>query len=203
MARGRTEMRRIENTTSRQVTFSKRRNGLLKKAFELSVLCDAELALILFSPSGKLYEFSTSSTLKVIERYKMNTKNVASDSRSTEQNIQQWKRDAETLAKTIEVLEISKRKMTGESLESCSIYELHELENQLEQSVAKVRERKNHLLEETVVQLKERERLLLEESASLLKKKSLATSPLQEMIPRADNVGEDVETGLYVGWLKG
>lgn len=58
MVRGKTQMRRIENTTSRQVTFSKRRNGLLKKAFELSVLCDVEVALIVFSPTGKLYEFS-------------------------------------------------------------------------------------------------------------------------------------------------
>lgn len=53
-------MKRIENATSRQVTFSKRRNGLLKKAFELSVLCDAEVALIIFSPRGKLYEFASS-----------------------------------------------------------------------------------------------------------------------------------------------
>ncbi|MCL7034925.1 hypothetical protein MKW94_015422 [Papaver nudicaule] len=62
MVRGKTEMRRIENATSRQVTFSKRRNGLLKKAFELSVLCEAEVALIIFSPRGKLYEFCSSST---------------------------------------------------------------------------------------------------------------------------------------------
>ncbi|CAL5401133.1 unnamed protein product [Camellia sinensis] len=61
MVRGKTQMRRIENATSRQVTFSKRRNGLLKKAFELSVLCDAEVALIIFSPRGKLYEFASSS----------------------------------------------------------------------------------------------------------------------------------------------
>uniref|UniRef100_M4EKV7 Uncharacterized protein n=1 Tax=Brassica campestris TaxID=3711 RepID=M4EKV7_BRACM len=61
MVRGKTEMKRIENATSRQVTFSKRRNGLLKKAFELSVLCDAEVALVIFSPRGKLYEFSSSS----------------------------------------------------------------------------------------------------------------------------------------------
>ncbi|KAF4358344.1 hypothetical protein F8388_014614 [Cannabis sativa] len=43
MGRGKVELKRIENPTSRQVTFSKRRNGLLKKAFELSLLCDAEL----------------------------------------------------------------------------------------------------------------------------------------------------------------
>ncbi|KAA8520559.1 hypothetical protein F0562_014815 [Nyssa sinensis] len=61
MVRGKTQMRRIENATSRQVTFSKRRNGLLKKAFELSVLCDAQVALIVFSPRGKLYEFASSS----------------------------------------------------------------------------------------------------------------------------------------------
>ncbi|MBA0851734.1 hypothetical protein Goshw_025055 [Gossypium schwendimanii] len=59
MVRGKTQMKRIENAASRQVTFSKRRNGLLKKAFELSVLCDAEVALIIFSPRGKLYEFSS------------------------------------------------------------------------------------------------------------------------------------------------
>ncbi|XP_042379847.1 MADS-box transcription factor 18-like [Zingiber officinale] len=49
-------MRRIENLVGRQVTFSKRRRGLLKKAFELSVLCDAEIGLIIFSARGKLYE---------------------------------------------------------------------------------------------------------------------------------------------------
>jgi hypothetical protein len=59
MVRGKTQMKRIENPTSRQVTFSKRRNGLLKKAFELSVLCDAEVALVVFSPRGKLYEFAS------------------------------------------------------------------------------------------------------------------------------------------------
>ncbi|KAF7148823.1 hypothetical protein RHSIM_Rhsim03G0175000 [Rhododendron simsii] len=60
MVRGKIEMKRIENGTSRQVTFSKRRNGLLKKAYELSVLCDAQVALIIFSPTGRLHEFSSS-----------------------------------------------------------------------------------------------------------------------------------------------
>ncbi|WOL07472.1 hypothetical protein Cni_G16213 [Canna indica] len=63
MVRGKTQMKRIENATSRQVTFSKRRSGLLKKAFELSVLCDVEIALIVFSARGKLYEFASSRCL--------------------------------------------------------------------------------------------------------------------------------------------
>ncbi|KAG2596663.1 agamous-like MADS-box protein AGL11 [Panicum virgatum] len=58
MGRARIEIKRIENNTSRQVTFCKRRNGLLKKAYELSVLCDAEVALIVFSSRGRLYEYS-------------------------------------------------------------------------------------------------------------------------------------------------
>jgi len=59
MGRGKIEIKRIENTTNRQVTFCKRRNGLLKKAYELSILCDAEIALVIFSSRGRLYEYST------------------------------------------------------------------------------------------------------------------------------------------------
>ncbi|CAH9135536.1 unnamed protein product [Cuscuta epithymum] len=62
-ARGKIEIKRIENTTNRQVTFCKRRNGLLKKAYELSVLCDAEVALIVFSTRGRLYEYANNSVI--------------------------------------------------------------------------------------------------------------------------------------------
>jgi MADS-box transcription factor len=65
MGRGKIEIKRIENTTNRQVTFCKRRNGLLKKAYELSVLCDAEIALIVFSSRGRLYEYANSRFLTV------------------------------------------------------------------------------------------------------------------------------------------
>ncbi|XP_042379930.1 serine/threonine-protein kinase Aurora-1-like [Zingiber officinale] len=61
MGQGRVEVRRIENKIKRQVTFSKRKVGLLKKAYELSVLCDIELSLIIFSSRDKLFDFSTAS----------------------------------------------------------------------------------------------------------------------------------------------
>lgn len=60
MGRGKIVIKRIDNVTSRQVTFSKRRNGLFKKAKELAILCDAEIGLIIFSDTGRLYEFSNS-----------------------------------------------------------------------------------------------------------------------------------------------
>ncbi|KAA8537816.1 hypothetical protein F0562_027604 [Nyssa sinensis] len=58
MGRVKLQIKKIENTTNRQVTFSKRRNGLIKKAYELSVLCDVDVALIMFSPSGRVSIFS-------------------------------------------------------------------------------------------------------------------------------------------------
>ncbi|XP_022889175.1 MADS-box transcription factor 21-like [Olea europaea var. sylvestris] len=60
MGRGKVEIKKIENVNSRQVTFSKRRGGLLKKAKELAVLCDAQVGVIIFSGTGKLYEFASS-----------------------------------------------------------------------------------------------------------------------------------------------
>jgi len=59
MGRKKLEIKRIENKSSRQVTFSKRRNGLIEKARQLSVLCDASVALLVVSASGKLYSFSS------------------------------------------------------------------------------------------------------------------------------------------------
>ncbi|TYK04050.1 MADS-box transcription factor 23-like [Cucumis melo var. makuwa] len=64
MGRGRVEIKKIENINSRQVTFSKRRNGLMKKAKELSVLCDAEVAIVVFSSTGRLYEFSSTRQMR-------------------------------------------------------------------------------------------------------------------------------------------
>ena len=58
MGRGKVEIKKIENLNSRQVTFCKRRNGIFKKAQELSVLCDAEVGVIIFSSTGRLYEYS-------------------------------------------------------------------------------------------------------------------------------------------------
>ncbi|KAG6436310.1 hypothetical protein SASPL_101204 [Salvia splendens] len=69
MGRGKIVIRRIDNSTNRQVTFSKRRNGLLKKAKELSILCDAEIGLIIFSSTGKLHDFASTSMKSIIERY--------------------------------------------------------------------------------------------------------------------------------------
>ncbi|XP_022867145.1 agamous-like MADS-box protein AGL104 isoform X1 [Olea europaea var. sylvestris] len=70
MGRVKLQIKKIENTTNRQVTFSKRRNGLIKKAYELSVLCDVDVALIMFSPSGRVSIFSGNRSMEeIMTRY--------------------------------------------------------------------------------------------------------------------------------------
>ncbi|KAG7014902.1 MADS-box protein JOINTLESS [Cucurbita argyrosperma subsp. argyrosperma] len=64
MTRQKIQIKKIDNIAARQVTFSKRRRGLFKKAHELATLCDADIALIVFSASGKLFDYSSSRHMK-------------------------------------------------------------------------------------------------------------------------------------------
>lgn len=196
-------MRRIENETSRQVTFCKRKSGLLKKAHELSVLCDAEVGLMLFSSKGKLSEFSSSSMQRTVERYKSNAKEISLELRAADVNNQLWKQEVDSLAKEIELLETSRKKLLGETLESCSVEELHDLEIQTERSLVKIRGRKKHMLTEQIVRLKEREKMLLDENAELHRQgKTLLNSAVLEDAARDDHASQfwEVETDLHVGW---
>jgi len=208
MVRGKTQLRRIENATSRQVTFSKRRNGLLKKAFELSVLCDAEVALIIFSPRGKLYEFASSSMQDTIERYRRHNRSAQTVNRSDEQNMQHLKQETANLMKKIELLEASKRKLLGEGLGSCSLEELQQIEQQLERSVSSVRARKNQVYKEQIDQLKEKERALYAENARLCEQyggiqPQPATKDPKEIQPYAESSpSSEVETELFIGLLR-
>ncbi|XP_039064461.1 MADS-box protein AGL42-like [Hibiscus syriacus] len=191
MVRGKIQMKRIENATSRQVTFSKRRSGLLKKAYELYVLCDAEVAVIIFSHRGGLYEFSSSDNMqKTIERYRKCTREAQTDICNTERYIQQLRLEAETMAKKIEFLEVHRRKLLGQSLGSCSIEELREVESQLERSLKNIRARKNLVFQEQVEQLKAKKRFVQEENIKLSKKKEALT---------CSGPNSEVDTQLFLG----
>lgn len=205
MVRGKTQMKRIENDTSRQVTFSKRRNGLLKKAFELSVLCDAEVALIIFSPRGKLYEFSSASLNKTIERYQKRAKDLGAANKSMD-SLQHLSGNTSDMTKKLELLETSKRRFLGEDLDSCSMEELQQLENQLDKSLGKIRARKSHLLKEKIDLLKAEERELLEENKKLRSKlENEQPQSFQSLTCRSQEIlflqtrRIDVETELFIG----
>lgn len=63
MTRKKIQIKKIDNIAARQVAFSKRRKGLFKKAKELAILCDAEIGLLVFSASGKLFDYASSRFL--------------------------------------------------------------------------------------------------------------------------------------------
>nr|WBK62430.1 AGAMOUS-like 20-2 protein [Larix kaempferi] len=160
-------MKRIENATSRQVTFSKRRNGLLKKAYELSVLCDAEVALIVFSPRGKLYEFANPSMQKMLEIYEKCSEEGDKSNTNKEHDNQYLKGDIANMEKRIKILESTQRKMLGEELASCALYDLNQLESQVERGLSHIRARKIEMLVAQIEQLKRKEQILSEENALL------------------------------------
>ncbi|KAL6146498.1 hypothetical protein ACLB2K_057177 [Fragaria x ananassa] len=65
----RSEIKKIEDLNAKQVTFSKRRNGLFRKAKRWSASYDAEVGVIVFSNTGKLYQFSSTSMEHTLLRY--------------------------------------------------------------------------------------------------------------------------------------
>ncbi|XP_066317203.1 MADS-box transcription factor 51-like isoform X1 [Miscanthus floridulus] len=140
--RGRVEMRRIEDRVSRQVRFSKRRSGLFKKAFELSLLCDAEVALLVFSPAGKLYEYASSSIEDTYNRYQQFSgegRNM-NDDQNKNNNKDEASSDLQLMLS--EIASWSPQSNADES----DVNELEKLENILRNALKDTRSRKMQML---------------------------------------------------------
>ncbi|KAJ3705972.1 hypothetical protein LUZ61_009677 [Rhynchospora tenuis] len=170
MGRGRVVLKRIENKINRQVTFSKRRSGLLKKAHEISVLCDAEVALIIFSNKGKLYEYATDSCMeKILDRYERcsySEKLLVSAEQDPQAN---WCHEYRKLKAKVEAIQKCQRHLMGEELDALNLKELQQLETNLELSLKHIRSRKGQMMSESISDLQRKERLLQEENKMLQK----------------------------------
>ncbi|KAH1139853.1 hypothetical protein GLYMA_10G240900v4 [Glycine max] len=149
MGRGKVVLERIQNKINRQVTFSKRRNGLLKKAFELSVLCDAEIALVIFSSRGKLFQYSSTDINRIIEKYRQCCFNMSQTGDVAEHQSEQ---ELLVLRVKHESLQRTQRNLLGEELEPLSMKELHSLEKQLDRTLAQARK---HLTQKLVSRIDE------------------------------------------------
>ncbi|XP_010470946.1 PREDICTED: agamous-like MADS-box protein AGL30 isoform X3 [Camelina sativa] len=53
MGRVKLKIMKLRNMNARQCTYAKRKHGIMKKAKELSILCDIDVLLLMFSPTGK------------------------------------------------------------------------------------------------------------------------------------------------------
>ncbi|KAK1274671.1 MADS-box transcription factor 26 [Acorus gramineus] len=135
MVRGKVQLRRIENPVHRQVTFCKRRAGLLKKAKELSVLCDAEIGLIIFSTHGKLYELAT-------------------------KGFQETQEEISMLKQEVHLLQKGLRYMFGEGVGNMTLDELHALERHLEIWIYHIRSAKMQIMFQEIQLLRNKEGVL-------------------------------------------
>ncbi|CAL5417475.1 unnamed protein product [Camellia sinensis] len=125
MGRGKIEIKRIENTSNRQVTYSKRRNGILKKAKEITVLCDAKVSLVVFGSSGKMHEFCSPSTtlVDILEKYHQQSGKRLWDAKH----------------------EIELRHLKGEDITSLQPRDLMAIENTLETGLESVRYKQSEI----------------------------------------------------------
>ncbi|XP_066353969.1 MADS-box transcription factor 20-like [Miscanthus floridulus] len=173
--RGKVEVRRIENSVSRQVTFSKRRRGLAKKARELGVLCDADVALLIFSDKGRMHHFAAHGSMEQIldryERYLLcEDRDVTED--YPEESQENMSYDHIKLRSKLEALQKSQRNLMGEQLESLTFREVQQLEHQIDSALRNIRSRKDHILLNSIEELRNKEAFLMEQNSILEKEKA-------------------------------
>ncbi|KAL6645245.1 hypothetical protein ACP70R_016853 [Stipagrostis hirtigluma subsp. patula] len=162
--RERIAIRRIDNLAARQVTFSKRRRGLFKKAEELSILCDAEVGLVVFSATGKLFHFASSSMKQIIDRYDSHSKTL----QKTEEPSQLAEdSNCARLRKELAEASLKLRQMRGEELQRLNVQQLQELEKSLESGLGSVLKTKSQKILDEINGLEQKRLQLIEENARL------------------------------------
>ncbi|XP_017975151.1 PREDICTED: truncated transcription factor CAULIFLOWER D isoform X3 [Theobroma cacao] len=149
MGRGKVQLKRIEDKSSRQVTFSKRKTGLIKKARELSVLCDVELGLVIFSPRGKLYQFSSGESLRtILDRYLNHVDEEAAVCNRVNE-AKQIHDEFIDLWRGTSLQAMVERHIEGQNIEQLNMTQLVQLERQLDSILRQTRNRKEeHLRQE-------------------------------------------------------
>ncbi|XP_012436842.1 agamous-like MADS-box protein TM6 [Gossypium raimondii] len=165
MGRGKIEIKRIENATNRQVTYSKRRNGIFKKAQELTVLCDAKVSLIMFSSTGKFHEFISPniSTKAFFDLYQKTT--------GTDLWISHYEKMQENYRRLKEInkkLRREIRQRMGGDLDDLNIKELQALETKMDSSLVAIRDRKYHVIKTQTDTHRKKVRNLEERHANLV-----------------------------------
>ncbi|XP_008455140.2 MADS-box protein JOINTLESS-like isoform X1 [Cucumis melo] len=140
MTRKKIQIKKIDNIAARQVAFSKRRKGLFKKAKELAILCDAEIGLLVFSASGKLFDYASSSIQEILERHN----NVHSDNlpnlNEPSVELQLESNIRAKLNEEVEKKSHELRQMKGEELQGLGMEELKKLEKSLQGGLSRVAE---------------------------------------------------------------
>ncbi|PWA55283.1 flower development transporter AP3 [Artemisia annua] len=139
MARGKIQIKKIENSTNRQVTYSKRRNGLFKKASELTVLCDAKVSIIMVSCTDKLHEYISPS---ITQKQFFDQYQKASGIDLWNSHYEKMQEELRQLKDVNKKLRTHIRQRLGDCLDNLGFEELLDLEKESQEAVYVIRERK-------------------------------------------------------------
>ncbi|GMH21596.1 hypothetical protein Nepgr_023438 [Nepenthes gracilis] len=138
MGRGKIEIKRIENSSNRQVTYSKRRNGIIKKAKEITVLCDSKVSLVIFASSGKMHEYCSPSTTvaDVLDKYQKQSGKKLWDAKH-----ENLSNELDRIKKENENMQTELRHLKGEDITSLQFRELMRIEEALDNGLTGIRNR--------------------------------------------------------------
>ncbi|KAJ7965500.1 MADS-box transcription factor [Quillaja saponaria] len=193
MGRGKIEIKRIENSSNRQVTYSKRRNGILKKAKEISVLCDAKVSLVIFASSGKMHEFCSPSTtvVDILDKY-----HKQSGKRLWDAKHENLSNEIDRIKKENDSMQIKLRHLKGEDITSLNHKELMAIEEALENGLSSIREKQNevHMMAKKSIKMLEDEQ---KELSYELSSSGLAEQYQQQLSMEAS--ARDMDNGYHHG----
>ncbi|KMT19971.1 hypothetical protein BVRB_1g010140 [Beta vulgaris subsp. vulgaris] len=160
MGRGKIEIKRIENSTNRQVTYSKRKNGIIKKATEITVLCDAKVSVVIFANNGKMHAYNSPSTSveDILNEYQNKSGTFLWDAKH-----ENLKNEIDRIKKENDDMRIELRHLSGEDIGSLQYPDLQRLEDALENGVSSIRDRQAEIHK----MLEKNQRMLEEENYQL------------------------------------
>nr|AWD93715.1 GLOBOSA2 [Nicotiana benthamiana] len=143
MGRGKIEIKRIENSSNRQVTYSKRRNGIIKKAKEITVLCDAKVSLIIYGNSGKMHEYCSPSTTiaDMLDGYQR-----TSGRRLWDTKHENLSNEIDRIKKENDSMQIKLRHLKGEDINSLNHKELMVMEEALQNGLSSISAKQSEIL---------------------------------------------------------
>ncbi|XP_059631254.1 MADS-box protein JOINTLESS-like isoform X2 [Cornus florida] len=167
MGREKIKIRKIENLAARQVTFCKRRGGVVKKAKELAVLCDAQVGLIIFSATGRLFEYASSSMEDILQKHQLYSNNNLREINLCSVQLQLEHENHLKLSMEDADKSHQLRQMRGEDLQGLNLEELHQLEKMLEAGLSRVLDTKSARIINEIAGLQRKGAQLMEEKEQL------------------------------------
>ncbi|KAL2521601.1 MADS-box transcription factor 30 [Forsythia ovata] len=139
------DMKKIEDVTKCQVTFSKRRTSLMRKANEIAVCCDVDVAFVAFSPSGRVSKYSGQRRIEdVLHRYV----NLSADRRlnnitNVQDKVEKLKKIDHIKGDNSKLHFLDKQDYEPDPEQEPSLHQLSWCERNLQNSLERVMARKN------------------------------------------------------------